>query len=143
MLSKIKHKIFISFFARRAALFMHRRFPELGLEADKIMLLASSGSRAGIVTLSGLTIPKFEYDVWLGDMWKHYTAVLDGDEVALLIPDSMLINAFDVEHVSFNDERISPIVEILKTVALGYFPFHNTAAFPRSELQARLPRWVG
>lgn len=134
MLSKIAHKIFTRFFARRAARFMYRNFATLGLEADKVLPLASSGPRAGFVLLSGLNIPTFHYDIWLNDEWTKQS---------IRLTSAGELFSFDDDFVDYSSERVAPIVEILKTVAWGYFPFHFTSAFPRTELEARLPPWKG
>lgn len=108
------------------------------------MLLASPGPRVGMLIVSGLTVPKFEYDLWLDDGWRQFKAIVYPDCIDLLETRNLeRAPTVEFDSVGFSDRRVSPVVEVLKTTAFGYFPFHNTAGFKREELQQRLPPWKG
>jgi hypothetical protein len=136
MLKSFQNLWFMLFHARRAARFLCQKFPSLGLEADKVLVLASSGPRAGVVTLSGMGIVKFEYDLWLEDKWRSFVVTLKRGrpQIQLTIEGT---DATFFEDTTLRDRRLEPVVKILKTVAHGYFPFHYTSTLTRDELAAK------
>ena len=138
MLRKIAHKFFLWFRCSSTARFFFTRFPLLALTGDKVILLASPSARSGHVIVSGLSIPKFEYDLFHAGKWHHYVVTYKHDYITFFEEDGTYVD----ERIDFSDPRLLPVVQILETSAFGYFPFHYSAAFDRAELETKLPHFV-